>query len=670
MTEKELQSQIDELKFQLQIKEAQLNALTSEINSLHNSRSWKISKPVRVAGKIARKILPRKVKTAIRVFRQGGVKGVCAKISQKLRHDVAMQKNISDEMRASWNRRHDFVLEPLAFGVTFDVCKTQRKYKFPKKIKFSILVPLYNTPRNFLQEMIASCLFQTYENWELCLADGSDAEHGYVQALCEEIAAKDSRIKYKKLEKNGGISENTNECVKMATGDYISLFDHDDLLHPSALFETMRAICEKDAEFVYTDEAVFKSPDLHKITFMNFKPDFAPDYLNGNNYITHFCSFAKGLQESIGLFNSECDGAQDYDFILRLSENTKRISHVPKCLYYWRASPTSTASGAQAKSYTTDAGKTALEQHIARCGIDATVAYGKLPNTYKINYAIKGSPLVSILIPSYEHWQTLKKCVDSIKKLSTYKNYEIIVIENNSKEQVTFDYYDSLKADEKIKIITWEGKFNYSAINNFGFKHAKGDYILLLNNDTEVISPNWIEEMLMFAQRADVGAVGAMLYYPDDKIQHAGVIVGLGGYAAHSHRMWSRGSFGYVGRLSIVQNYSAVTAACVMIPRTVYEKVNGLDETFEVAYNDVDLCLRIRKAGYLIVWTPYAELYHYESKSRGYEDTPEKLKRFAEEKKKLSLRWQQTLSSDPYYNPNLTLDHEDFSVVGKVFPEE
>lgn len=621
----------------------------------------------KVLKKAAKKVLPKKIWSALHILRNEGIFSLIIKI----RHITSNKRkvNLND---LSWKKRHDFVLFPLAFGVEDSVCKRQRKTKFSKNIKFSILVPLYNTPKDFLQEMIGSVLFQTYENWELCLADGSDAEHAYVQTLCEGIAKKDNRIKYKKLEKNGGISENTNECIKMATGDYISLFDHDDLLHPSALFETMKAICEKNADFVYTDEATFESPNLHKIIHTNFKPDFAPDYFHGCNYICHFSSFNNSLIEKIGGFRSEYNGAQDYDLFLRLSEVTERIVHVPKCLYYWRASPSSTAGSADAKDYTTIAGQKTLQDHFNRCCINADVKCGKIPNVYKVEYALKSTPLVSILIPNYDHWQTLKTCIDSIRDKSTYRNYEIIIIENNSKQKETFNYYDSLKNDEKIHIVTWEGKFNYSAINNFGFKYTKGDYILLLNNDIEVITPNWIEEMLMYAQRDDVGAVGAMLYYPSNKIQHAGVVVGLGGVAGHSHKYFQRNEYGYVRRLITVQNYSAVTAACCMIPRHVFEEINGFDKSFEVAFNDVDMCMRIREAGYLIVWTPFAELYHYESESRGAEDTPEKQSRFTGEVQRFQERWgEELLAGDPFYNPNLTLSAENFAVNdGAVFNVE
>ena len=572
----------------------------------------------------------------------------------------------------AWKKRHGFFIPPKAFGLSDSVYNAQKRTSFSNSIKFSVLVPLYNTPENFLKEMIGSVLLQTYENWELCLADGSDSEHGYVGQICEEISQKDSRIKYTRLKQNGGISENTNAALAMASGDYISLFDHDDLLHPSALFETMKAIGEHDADFIYTDEAKFQSPNLCNIICTNFKPDFSPDYFHGINYICHFTSFKKSLLEKAGSrFMSDYDGAQDYDLFLRLTEQTQKIYHIQKCLYYWRASPSSTAGSAGAKNYTSVAGQKALQEHFKRCKVKADVQQGKVPNTYRVNYEIKGEPLVSILIPNYEHWQTLKKCVDSILNLSTYKNYEIIIIENNSTQKETFDYYDSLKSNPKITVVRWEGKFNYSAINNFGFKHAKGDYILLLNNDIEVITPNWIEEMLMFAQRDDVGAVGAMLYYPSDKIQHGGVVLGIGSVGGHSHRDFQRGSYGYASRLLTVQNYSCVTAACLMVSARIYEEVEGLDEKFEVAFNDVDFCMRIRRAGYLNVWTPFAELYHHESESSGGGDMPEKKARFSDEAKRFQARWAEELrAGDPYYNPNLTLEHEDFSVVGEVFPSE
>ena len=643
--DKNTMTEIEELKSLLLQRQAQLDTLTAELDSVYKSRSWRITRPLRFLGDTARK-----------------TKG-------KFRRKKIIVAN--GKMGVSWKRRRGFRIDPAAFGCTEETLVWQKSFVFPREVKFSVLVPLYNTPENFLREMIASVLFQTYGNWELCLADGSDAEHAYVQEICEKIAGKDRRIKYKKLDRNGGISENTNECAKMATGDYISLFDHDDLLHPSALFETMRAVCERDAEFVYTDEAIFESPNLHKIICTNFKPDFAPDYFQTNNYICHFSSFKRSLFDEVGGFDPRTDGAQDYDLFLRLSEVTSRIIHVPKCLYYWRASPSSTAGDAGNKGYTSAAGQRALQGHFARLGVDAEVLLKKEANRYRIRYGIEGSPLVSIMIPNCDHAPTLRKCVDSIMRLSTWQNYEIVIIENNSRERETFDYYESLKSCDKIRVVKWEGEFNYSAINNFGFKHTKGEHIILLNNDTEVIAHGWIEEMLMFAQRKDVGAVGAMLYYPSGRIQHGGVILGLGGIAGHAFLNFRKGDAGCVDRLLVVNNYSAVTAACVMIPRHVYEEIDGLDEGFAVAFNDVDMCMRIRRAGYLVVWTPYAELYHHESESRGYDDTPEKKARFAGEIARFQSRWGSELAAgDPYYNPNLTLDKWDFSLSpeGTAFP--
>ncbi|MCR4924829.1 MAG: glycosyltransferase [Clostridiales bacterium] len=581
--------------------------------------------------------------------------------------DVTGNKQEDDNIFASiWRRRHDFVIEPESFGCRYSIVEKQRKLQFPKKIKFSILTPLYNTQEDFLREMIASVLGQSYENWELCLSDGSDSAHSYVRDICEKIASKDNRIKYKKLDKNKGISENTNVCLGMATGDYVALLDHDDLLHPAALYEMMKVISNCDADFIYTDEATFNSPNLHEIIGTNFKPDFAPDYFYAVNYICHFTAFSKKLLDKIGNFNSEYDGAQDYDLFLRLTEKARCIKHIPKCLYYWRGSETSTSVNAASKSYTCIAGQKAVMAHFKRVGVNASVYLGHVENTYRVKYEIKDEPLISIIIPNYEHWESLKKCVESIIGFSTYKNYEIIVVENNSKSSETFAYYKELEGKTKVRIVTWEGKFNYSAINNFAVKYANGEYILLLNNDVEVITANWLEEMLMYAQRSDVGAVGAMLYYPSNKIQHAGVIVGLGGVAGHSHKQFNRdGTPGYARRKVVPQNLSAVTAACVMIPKKVFDEVGGLDEMFEVAFNDVDLCLRIRSAGYTVVWTPFAELYHYESETRGYEDTPEKQARADSEEYLFKERWQKFLAAgDPYYNKNLTLDYENFAIAG------
>lgn len=551
------------------------------------------------------------------------------------------------------------------FVVRFKISGRRRKKEsatvFEKDIKFSIVVPLYNTPIKFLKQMIDSVTNQTYVNWQLCLADGSDNQHNYVEEYVKSIT--DKRICYKKLTENKGIADNTNECIAMADGDYIALFDHDDLLHPSALFEMMRAICDKDADFVYTDEVTFVGRP-NNITIYNFKPDFSPDTLRSYNYICHFTAFKRQLLDEVGGFNREYDGSQDYDLILRLTEKAKNVVHIPKALYFWRSHKASVASDVSAKPYVVESAKRALAAHLERVGFCGRVEDATVPTTYKIQYDIVGEPLVSIIIPNKDHSDDLKKCLNSVYKKSTYKNFEIIVVENNSTEQKTFEYYKEAEAKySNLKVTTWEKGFNYSAINNFAVKESKGEYVLLLNNDIEIITDDWIEQMLMYAQRSDVGAVGAKLYYDDDTIQHAGVIVGLGGVAGHSHKGFARENPGYMARAAIAQNLSACTAACLMMRKDVYNEVGGLDEGYAVAFNDIDFCMKIRKADYLIVFTPFAEFYHYESKSRGDEDTPEKRARFNSEIFRFQERWEKELKAgDPYYNPNLSLDSEDFSL--------
>ena len=648
----------------------QIEALTAQVNSLQtvnrelsarctyaeqsyatvsNAFFWKITKPGRAVMDGVKKIAGKNEHLDL------GLKTV----KWTLRYGPKEAGSRRKQYKAERSRR----LAAATWPSEEELAK-QREEKFPKDIKFSVLVPLYNTPERFLREMIESVQNQSYQNWELCLADGSDAEHADVGVISKKYARKDKRIKYKKLEKNMGISGNTNACIDMATGDYIALFDHDDILHPSALYEVMKAICEKDADFIYTDENTFH--DTPKDAYSpNFKPDFAPDTLRSYNYICHLSVFKESLlKKAGGGFRAEFDGSQDYDMVLRLTEKAQHIVHIPKILYYWRSHEQSVASNISAKPYTLDAAKKALTEHLKRVHLEGTVSDSRIPSTYHIQYLIKGNPKVSIIIPNKDHVDDLAKCVNSIIEQSTWKNWEIIIVENNSSEAQTFQYYKQLTAKEKrIRVITWKKEFNYSAICNFGAKEAKGQYLLMLNNDIEVITPNWLEEMLMFAQRKDVGAVGAMLYYPDETVQHGGVILGIGGIAGHAHKYFNRGDYGYMSRLSIAQNLSAVTAACALIRKSVWDEVKGLDEGFAVAFNDVDLCMKIRKAGYLIVWTPYAELYHYESKSRGLEDTVEKQKRFAGEISRFKKKWGKELEAgDPYYNPNLTLDREDFGI--------
>lgn len=562
-------------------------------------------------------------------------------------------------LRVTWSKVKRKISQILKYRpplYTKKELEAQKHVTFPQNIKFSVLVPVFNTPEKYLREMIESVEAQTYANWELCIADGSDSEHTYVGDICREYASGDSRILYQKLEENMGISGNTNVCIDMASGDYISLFDHDDILHPAALYANMKAICEKDADFIYTDENTFHNTPRDAFN-PHFKPDYAPDTLRSNNYITHFTVFKKDLlKKSGGGFRSEFDGSQDYDLILRLTEKANKIVHIPQILYYWRSHPGSVADDISAKPYAIEAGKKAVSQQLYRLGLKGEVLDARIPTTYRIAYEIAGNPLISILIPNKDHADDLKKCIDSIAQKSTYNNWEIIIIENNSSDNVTFDYYEELRKNPKIKIVTWNGTFNYSAINNYGAKYASGEHLLLLNNDTEVITPDWMEQMLMYSQRKDVGAVGAMLYYPDNTVQHAGVIIGMGGVAGHYQRTLPRGENGYMNSLTFVQNYSAVTGACIMMRHEVWDEIGGLDEAFKVAFNDVDMCMRIRKIGYLGVWTPFAELYHYESKSCGLDTKPKNRARFAHEVELFHEKWQKELDDgDPYYNENLSL---------------
>ena len=445
------------------------------------------------------------------------------------------------------------------------------------------------------------------------------------------------------------------------------MFDHDDILHPGVLYEYVKVINEKQADYIYCDETTFKSGDINKMLTMHFKPDFAIDNLRANNYICHFSVFARELLDGTELFRPRFDGSQDHDMILRLTDRAKNVVHVPKLLYYWRSHPGSVASDINAKPYAIQSAKDAVADHLRRHGfthfqITSTRAFETI---FKIRYQILGSPLISIVIANKDHVSDLRRCVSSILEKSTYEDYEIIIVENNSEEKETFEYYEELQENDRITIVTYEGEFNYSAVNNLGVRNAKGEYILLLNNDTQVITVNWMEELLMYAQRADVGAVGAKLYYADKTIQHAGVVLGLGAHrtAGHSHYKQHRENLGYMGRLCYAQDVSAVTGACLLVKKALYEEVGGLEEDFAISLNDVDFCLKLREKGYLNVFTPFAELYHFESVSRGLDDQGQKAQRYNRESEHFRQKWKEVLDAgDPYYNPNFSLDRSDFAL--------
>ncbi len=537
----------------------------------------------------------------------------------------------------------------------------------------SILVPTYFTPENFLREMIESVRMQTYPRWQLCIADASVREEDgkavcddKLRAVLKEYAALDERIRVVFLDSNEGIAENTNCAARIAAGEYIALLDHDDLLAPDALFETVRAIRQRGADMVYTDEDKI-SMDARMHFDPNLKPDFSPDLLRSHNYITHFLTVKKSLFDQVGGFNARYDGAQDYDLILKCSEQASHICHVPKVLYHWRMHPSSTAQNPESKMYAYEAGKRALEDHLDRCGYHGKVQIMDLWGMYHVTYDVPEDAKLSIIIPNKDHIDDLEKCVRSIVEKSTFKNFECIVVENNSEEKNTFEGYRRLKKKyPEVRLVKWEGPFNYSAINNYGVKFATGDYILLLNNDTELIEPDSLSQMIGLCARGDAGCVGAKLLYDDDTVQHAGVVLGFGdfgGFAGHVFHGIKKDDLGFMLRASIIGNFSAVTAACLMVRREVFDQVGGLDESFVVAMNDIDFCLRVRKAGYVNIFTPFSLWHHYESKSRGYEDTPEKMERFKGEVLHFREIWGEVVDKgDPYYNVNFPLSQAPFTL--------
>lgn len=548
--------------------------------------------------------------------------------------------------------------------VTEEELKLQRAHVFEYQPKISILVPTYKTPIPMLHEMIGSVQSQSYENWELCIADGT-MEEGELKEALNVYETQDARIKVHFLDSNDGISGNTNKALELATGDFIGLLDHDDTLEPDALFEVVKALQDVQVEMVYTDEDKV-SEDLQEFRDPNFKPDFSIDLLRSHNYITHFLVIKKTLLDNVGNFNSQFDGAQDYDLVLRCSEKAKKIVHIAKPLYHWRMSAGSTAENPESKLYCYEAGRAALEAHLKRVGLEGKVDFAgeKLWGLYHVTYKVQGNPLVSIVIANKDHTRDLDKAITSIQKKSTYRNIEFIVVENNSTEKKTFAYYEKIqKKYDNVKVVYWDREFNYSLINNYGVKHAKGEYILLLNNDTEMITPTAIEEMLGICCRSDVGIVGAKLLYKDKTIQHAGVVIGFGGYAGHVFHAKPRYDLGYMMRPRINCNYSAVTAACLMTKKSVYDAVDGLTEEFVVAGNDVDYCLKVREKDLLVVYSAYSEWFHYESKSRGYEDSPEKKARFEGEVAKFQKRWGHVLEQgDPYYNKNFPVTIAPFTL--------
>ena len=526
---------------------------------------------------------------------------------------------------------------------------------------FSVVMPVYNVDEKWLSLCIDSVLNQTYQNWELCIADDcSTKEH--VRSVLENYKKKDSRIKVIYRKENGHICNATNSALEIATGEYIVLLDNDDELALNALYEVAKVINQdRTVDLIYSDED--KIDKNGKRMDPAFKSDWAPDTLLSTNYISHLGVYRKSIVEDIGGFRPGYEGAQDYDLVLRFTEKTERIAHIPKVLYHWRMLETSTAVNQDSKGYAFEAGLKALQDAINRRGIVAEVEHGASPGLYNVNYKVLNEELVSIIIPTRDKVSDIKKCIDSIFEKTSYENYEIIIADNGSEEKETLDYFkDITELHKNVNIVRIDIPFNFSKINNIAAGKANGKYLLFLNNDTEIINSEWLSKMVSFAQFKRIGAVGAKLYYPDNTIQHAGVIVGHSGVAGHGHCEFPRGDFGYFGRLVINCDYLAVTAACMMVKKEDFDAINGFEEDLSVAFNDVDFCIRLYELGKVNVWAYQAELYHYESKSRGAENTCEKQKRFDEEERYMYEHWKKYIENDPYYNKNLSLKDADYSL--------
>jgi GT2 family glycosyltransferase len=596
------------------------------------------------AGRFIKKLKPYNIKKGFRYLKHYGLKEFLVRLQERMEPEEVPY--------GPWYEKHKRTEQEL---------KKQSEKRFKKNVLISVTVPVYHTGELFLRQMIESVMDQSYKNWELCIVNaGPDDEK--VREILNEYAEKDKRIRVRELAENEGIGKNTNRAFEMAEGEYVALLDHDDLLAPDALFEVACAIERSHPDIIYSDEDKVSGENLEH-TQPHFKPDFNIDLLRANNYICHLLVIRKTLIDKVGGFREGFDGAQDHDFIFRCSDNADIIVHIPRILYHWRTHQASTADNPASKLYAYEAGIRAVRENIERNGEEAEVTHTKDYGFYKVVYKVRRMSLVSIIIPNKDNKDTLKKCIDSVLTKTTYDNYEIIIVENNSTQQETFDYYKELEKNSRIRVIKWEKGFNFSAINNYAAKSANGEYLLFLNNDIEVRSADWIDGMLGNAQRKDVGIVGCRLLYPDNTIQHAGVIIGIGGIAGHAFTNLPAARSGYMHRASTQVDYSAVTAACMMISKKLFEEVGGFEEKLTVAFNDIDLCLRVREKGYLVVYDAYVEMIHYESKTRGSEDSKEKVRRFQDEIEYMRTRWIDILKQgDPYYNPNLTLSKWNFSL--------
>ncbi|UYO94034.1 glycosyltransferase [Pollutimonas sp. M17] len=655
----------------------QNNMLAGELKALRASTSWKLTAPlrwpadqarrgIRLAGALAASARGAggwymAFHKARAIAHREGLRGMRYRLKRLTRRAVHSplgdQPPANPNDYAEWLRRYGNIDDALRHDIR------KRIKGMPRKPLISILMPVYDPPLDLLDQAIQSVRTQLYQEWELCMADDASKDDSVRQLLARH-AREDARIKVAYRKQNGHISKASNSALSLATGEFVALLDNDDLLSEHALFHVAQAILDNPAAgLIYSDED--KIDIAGNRTAPYFKPDWNPDLFLSHNMINHLGCYRTGLVKELQGFRPGYEGSQDYDLALRCIETLAdyQIVHIPRVLYHWRAVPGSTALSGQAKNYALQAGKRAIDDHFRRCAIDAQAELLDM-GMYRVRYALpQPLPLVSLIIPTRNGLELIRQCIDSITERTRYGNYEILVVDNDSDDPATLDYFAALREDPRIRVLRDERPFNFSALNNSAARQAQGDYLCLMNNDIEIISPDWLEEMISLAGQPGVGAVGAQLWYPDDTAQHSGIIIGLGGVAGHSHKHLPRNHPGYFGRARLIQTLSAVTAACLLIRKSIYQEVGGLDDAnLPIAFNDVDFCLRVAKAGYRNVWTPYAEMYHHESASRGYEDTPQKQARFTKEVDYMKQRWGESLLGDPAYNPNLTICSEDFSL--------
>ena len=642
--------------------------LQRDVDVLRHSISWRVTAPFRWPAKLLRiRHLAGAVRRALRasggfkptihkalsLYRREGFSGLCSGLLQ--RRDLSVEtatRNNYDE----WIQRYDCIDAEQRAAIL------KRIAAMPERPLISVVMPTYNPKPEWLKEAIESIRNQLYPNWELCIADDLSTDPA-IRPLLEQLSREDSRIKVIFREQNGHISAASNSALQLAVGDWVALLDHDDLLPEHALYCVANAIvANPSVRMIYSDEDKIDVSGRRHGPY--FKCDWNQDLFYSQNFFSHLGVYHKPLLDTVGGFRIGLEGSQDYDLVLRCIEHVgvDAIHHIPRVLYHWRVHAESTAAGANAKPYAALAGERALNEHFARQGVAGGVEWGRVG--YRARYSLPATlPLVSLIIPTRNGLNLLRQCIDSIVGKTTYSNYEIIVVDNGSDDPEALRYFESLGQDARIRVLRDDSPFNHSALNNSAVSQAEAEIVGLINNDIEVISPDWLSEMVSLALQPGVGAVGAKLFYPDDTLQHGGVVLGIGGVAGHANKLGRQPSYGYLGRTGLISSYSAVSAACLVVRKSVYLEVDGLNERdLTIAFNDIDFCLRVREAGYRNVWTPYAELYHHESATRGYDDDPQKQPRFAAEITYMQRRWGDLLLRDPAYSPNLTLEYEDFSL--------